>query len=143
MRFRYASQDDVPALAAMNLTLIRDEGHRNTMSVAELCDRLSEWLAGEHRAVLFEDNTGPMGYALYRLDPDWTYLQQFLVLPEYRRQGVGRAALDWLFANAWVERPRIRLDVLIGNRSGVAFWRSVGFADYCLTMERKADPKPA
>jgi hypothetical protein len=30
---------------------------------------------------------------------------------------------------------RVRRDVLVGNAGGIAFWRSLGFADYCLTME--------
>jgi len=24
----------------------------------------------------------------------------------------------------------------VGNQSAIGFWRSVGFTDYCLTMER-------
>ena len=35
---------------------------------------------------------------------------------------------------------RIRLDVLIGNAGGIQFWRSVGFEDYCITMERTNQP---
>ena len=31
--------------------------------------------------------------------------------------------------------PRIRLEVLVGNANGIAFWRSIGFQDYCVTME--------
>ena len=56
---------------------------------------------------------------------------------ELRRRGIGRSAMNWLRENCWSDAERVRLDVLVGNTSGIAFWRSVGFADYCLTMERE------
>jgi hypothetical protein len=28
-----------------------------------------------------------------------------------------------------------RGEVLVGNTAGVAFWRAVGFRDYCVTLE--------
>jgi GNAT superfamily N-acetyltransferase len=58
------------------------------------------------------------------------------VQAEMRRRGIARRALEWLRRNAWSVRPRVRIDVLVGNHSGMEFWRSVGFTDYCLTMER-------
>jgi ribosomal protein S18 acetylase RimI-like enzyme len=64
------------------------------------------------------------------------YLRQFYVPLELRRQGIGRAAIEHLRAHYWQDRPRIRLDVLCGNATGIAFWRAVGFEDYCLTLER-------
>ena len=135
MRYRIATAADAHLLAPMNHRLIRDEGHRNAMSVAELKTRMQAWLAGEYQAVLFEDEQGTAGYALFKRDPDWVYLRQFFVQPERRRCGIGKAALTWLLENVWNDAPRIRLDVLIGNSLGIAFWRSVGFGDYCLTME--------
>jgi hypothetical protein len=47
MNYRSASSRDAPLLAALNQQLIQDEGHRNPMSIAELKDRMEEWLAGE------------------------------------------------------------------------------------------------
>lgn len=120
----------------MNAQLIRDEGHRNPMTVPQLTERMAEWLKGDYQAYLFELESKAIGYALYRFEPDHTYLRQLFVEPELRRRGVGRNALEWLRMNAWKHRPRIRIDVLVGNRSGFEFWRSVGFTDYCLTMER-------
>ncbi len=140
MRYRSATAADVHLLAPMNHQLIRDEGHRNSMSVAELEERMRSWLAGEYQAVLFEDESGTAGYALFKREPYRTYLRQFFVQPERRRRGIGRQAMIWLLENVWNDLPRIRLDVLVGNSSGIAFWRSLGFADYCLTMERAATP---
>jgi ribosomal protein S18 acetylase RimI-like enzyme len=135
MECRYATSDDVSVLAQLNQRLIRDEGHRNLMTLPELEQRMSEWLRGEYEAVLFERGGEVLGYALYRRQPDHVYLRQLFVRPEFRRQGVGQAALDWLRSHAWAGAPRIRLDVLVHNVAAIRFWRAVGFQDYCITME--------
>jgi GNAT superfamily N-acetyltransferase len=136
MNYRFATAADASMLAAMNQQLIRDEGHRNSMSVAELETRMRGWLAGEYQAVLFEDVQSTAGYALFKREPDWIYLRQYFVQPERRRRGIGKAAMTWLLENVWKDAARIRLEVLVGNSQGIEFWRSVGFADYCMTMER-------
>jgi GNAT superfamily N-acetyltransferase len=135
VRYRMACARDAAVLAQMNQALILDEGHRNRMSPDELEIRMRDWLAGEYEAVLFEIGAEEVGYALYRREPEHVYLRQFFIAHAYRRQGIGRAALAWLRANCWPDALRIRLDVLVGNAKGQSFWRSVGFSDYCLTME--------
>jgi GNAT superfamily N-acetyltransferase len=132
---RLATAADAPLLAEMNYRLIRDEGHRNRMTIPELRERMEVWLRGEYQATVIESDGAPVGYALFRREPEFVYLRHFFVEPEYRRRGIGRAALAWLRANTWADAPRIRLDVLVGNAAGIAFWRAVGFRDYCLTME--------
>jgi GNAT superfamily N-acetyltransferase len=136
MNYRLATPADCDCLAEMNGQLIRDEGHRNSMTIDELTLRMRNWLAGEYQAVLFETEGKPAGYALFRLEPEHVYLRQFFVEPEMRRQGIGRAAIEHLRIHFWQVRPRLRLDVLTGNVQAIAFWRSVGFEDYCLTLER-------
>lgn len=136
VEFRHATVNDAAMLAPMNVLLIRDEGHRNAMTVAQLQERMANWLKSEYQAVVFEADAQPLGYALYRFEPEHVYLRQLFVLPEYRRRGIARTALEWLRRSAWSERPRVRIDVLVGNRSAIEFWRSVGFSEYCLTMER-------
>lgn len=122
----------------MNKRLIIDEGHRNPMSLAESTERMRGWLASEYEAVLFDcGDQVNVGYALYRYDTDWVYLRQLFVATEHRRQGVGKGAMAWLIANAWPKQQRVRLDLLIGNPAAVAFWHSMGFEDYCITMERE------
>lgn len=137
MHYRLATPADCRLLAEFNAQLIRDEGHRNPMSVAELAERMRAWLAGEYRAVIFAAEQGPVGYALFREEPEHIYLRQFFVQHDSRRQGIGRAAIEHLVRNEWPRHKRIRLDVLVGNTAAIAFWHSVGFADYCLTMERE------
>lgn len=135
VQYRSATANDAAALAPMNAQLIRDEGHRNSMTIPQLQERMSGWLKGEYQAAVFELDSKPIGYALYRIEPEYVYLRQLFVLPGHRRHGVARAALEWLHQNSWTTRSRVRIDVLVGNRAAIEFWRSVGFADYCLTME--------
>lgn len=136
MKYRRATLDDVGVLAQLNQQLIRDEGHRNRMTLPELEERMTGWLAGDYEAVLLEREGRPVGYALFRREPESVYLRQFFVAPECRRQGIGREALKWLSEDVWAGAQRVRIDVLVGNEAGVAFWRAVGFRDYCITMER-------
>jgi GNAT superfamily N-acetyltransferase len=134
MEYRRATATDASELAAMNWQLIRDEGHRNPMTIAELAARMTRWLGGQCEAVLFEEDGRRAGYALYRRDPEYVYLRQFYIRSECRRQGLGRGAIAWLWRHAW-GGGRVRAEVLVGNQSGLAFWRAVGFRDYCLTLE--------
>ncbi len=140
LNYREAGASDVDLLARLNQQLIRDEGHRNPMTLPELKERMARWLAGEYKVVLFERGGETLGYTLFRHEPEHVYIRQFFVEPEFRRQGVGRTAMDWLCNNAW-DGSRIRLDVLVGNETAIAFWRSVGFHDYCITMERDGGVK--
>jgi GNAT superfamily N-acetyltransferase len=89
---------------------------------------------------VFEESGRLIGYALFRHDAEHLYLRQFFVVPERRRHGVGRAAIDWLRRHAWRDERRLRLDVLVGNAAALAFWRAVGFQDYCLTLEMELHP---
>ena len=100
---------------------------------------MSEFLNAEYRAALFESRGDVVGYALYRAEPEHLYLRQFFVRPEWRRQGIGRIAVSWLKQQAWRNHSRIRLDVLTKNPAAMAFWRAVGFSDYCTTMECERD----
>jgi predicted acetyltransferase len=137
MRFCFATGDDAELLAQLNAQLIRDEGHRNSMTVLELAQRMKQWLSNDYRAVLFEDADTVIGYALFRHEPEFVYLRQLFVQAEYRRRGVGRAAIEWLRHNAWGSETRVRIDVLIDNVSGQTFWRAIGFRGYCITMEHQ------
>jgi GNAT superfamily N-acetyltransferase len=139
MQFRFARQEDCALLAELNSQLIRDEGHRNSMTPPQLTERMSGWLASDYRAVIFENAAEVLGYALYRTEPDYIYLRQFLVCAAVRRRGIGRRAIEWLRCNAWRGAQRVRIDVLVGNAAGIAFWRAVGFRDYCLTMEAEQE----
>jgi predicted acetyltransferase len=135
MTFRPATLDDCPLLTELNHQLIRDEGHRNAMTVAELEQRMRGWLASEYRAVLYEDGGEVVAYVLFREQPEEIYLRQLFVVRHRRRQGLGRRAVEILRSQVWPKTKRLTVDVLIANTSGVAFWRAVGYRDYALTLE--------
>jgi len=141
MRHRFATSRDADILGELNHQLIRDEGHRNRMSIPELVARIKDWLANGYRASIFEDDSGVLAYALYREEEDHLYLRQFFVVRHRRRNGVGRQCLEKLVTEIWSQDKRITVDVLCHNQAGTAFWRAVGFSDYCLTLEKEADKK--
>lgn len=134
LSWRDAAEGDLGLLAEWNHQLIADEGHRNAMTVAQLSERMRGWLGGDYRAVLFSSEE-PVCYALFRPEPDLIYLRQFFVMRDRRRVGVGRAAFSLLRQEIWPRGVRLTVDVLCHNAGGIEFWRSVGYQDYCLTLE--------
>ena len=135
MQYRFCTPVEAPLLAPLNLQLIRDEGHSNPMDVAQLAERMHEWLEGDYRAVVFEEGSTLVGYALYRTESGYVMLRQLFVSEGYRRRGIARDALAWLRQNAWPDAPALRVEVLVDNAIGRAFWRSVGLVDYAVIME--------
>ncbi len=105
------------------------------MTVAQLEQRMRDWLAGEYRAVVYEDNGEVVAYALFQEQPEEIYLRQLFVVRHRRRQGVGRRAVEILRSEIWPTTKRLTVDVLATNKTAIAFWRSVGYEDYSLTLE--------
>lgn len=105
------------------------------MTVPALAERMEVWLASEYSALLFEENGAVVAYALYSEQPEKIYLRHFFVVRQRRRQGIGRAALRILRSKIWPKDKRLTVDVLIRNAAAIAFWRAVGYQDYCLTLE--------
>ena len=135
LEFRFAVECDVPWLVKMNRQLIRDEGHRNKMSISELEKRMSDFLHTEYEAVIVRSNQNDIGYALYRRDPEWLYLKQIFVVEPMRRKGIGLSLTKLLKNHPGKDYKRIRTDVLVNNPIGIHFWKAVGFKEYCMTME--------
>ncbi len=140
LTWREASTGDLGLLAEWNHQLIRDEGHRNPMTVEELAARMQTWLAGEYRAVVFSD-ADPVAYALFKTEERSVYLRQLFVRRDRRSAGIGRAAISILREQIWSPDVRLTVDVLSVNPRAIAFYRSVGYRDYCLAMEIEAQKK--
>ena len=134
---RFAQEGDIAVLGELNHQLIRDEGHRNPMTVPELEDRMRGWIEScAYRAVILELEGSLAGYALFRLEPEPTvYLRQFFICRDRRRQGIGRRAIALLQSEVWPPGTRVVVDVLVGNKSAIAFWKAVGFVDYSVSLE--------
>lgn len=135
MEYHIANETDLDILAQWNHQLIRDEGHRNPMTIAQLRDRMRQWLAGDYTAVIFAKDGESVAYALFRENEDEIYLRQLFVKRENRHQGIGKEAVRILKEEIWKKSKRLTVDVLSDNKAGIAFWHSVGYKDYCLTLE--------
>ena len=135
LSFRFATLADCRALAELNHQMIRDDGHRNPMTVPELDQRMRSWLVGEYRAVFFEADGGIVAYALFREEPEEIYLRQLFVVRHKRRQGVGRKAVEFPRSQIWPRNKRLTVEVLVAKTNAVAFWRAVGNRDYALRLE--------
>jgi predicted acetyltransferase len=141
LNFRRATLNDCALLAELNHQLIRDEGHRNRMTVPELEQRMKCWLASEYAAMLFENDGKVVAYVLYREQPEEIYLRQLFVVRNRRRKGIGREAVKILRSIIWPKNKRLTVEVLVQNEAAVAFWRAVGYKDYSLTLEILPDAK--
>jgi predicted acetyltransferase len=140
MNFRPATTSDCPLLAEWNHQLIRDEGHRNPMTVPQLEKRMRGWLSSEYQAVVFEEGSEPVACALFCEQPEQIYLRQLFVVRHRRSQGIGRRAVDILRSQIWPRTKRLTVEVLVANKRAVAFWRKVGYSDYSLALEILPDP---
>ena len=104
------------------------------MTAQELGQRMRGWLAGGYEAVVFSEKD-PAAYALFRREEALIHLRQLFVRRDRRRLGVGRCAVEILRREVWPRSARLTVDVLCANKSAIAFWRSVGYRDYSLTLE--------
>ena len=134
LTWREAYNSDLNLLAEWNHQLIRDEGHRNPMTVEELAERMKEWLKGEYRAVVFSE-ADPVAYALFKTEKKSIYLRQLFMRRDRRSAGIGRETISILRGQIWSPEVRLTVDVLCANPRAIAFYRAVGFHDYCLAME--------
>lgn len=137
MEFRYGVESDAPLLADINRQLIEDEWGGGGMSLERLEERMRRWIAeDDYKAILFQENGETVAYSLISVDEDSAFIRHFFVLHEHRGRGVGRQAIDTLFGEIIPREARVTLDVLASNVGGHQFWRSVGFRDYAIRMER-------
>ena len=136
MIYRIATQADVPLLAELNYQLIRDEGHRNLMTIPQLAERMGTWIESEYTAIIFEEENEAVAYGLYRNSSDGIYLRQLFVQRDHRRRGIGRRAIHLLFNEIWAKDKRTTVEVLSHNAIALSFWRAVGFSDYSITLEK-------
>jgi predicted acetyltransferase len=134
INFQKADNEDVYLLGQMNKELIEDERHSNPMTIGELTERMRDFLNSVYTAYFIMVDDTISGYCLFRDDKGYIYIRQLFVKRNKRRIGLGRACVKWLKSNYWNGR-KVRIEVLCHNESGIKFWRSIGFNDYCIVME--------
>lgn len=131
---RPAEPADVPVLFSLIQALAEYE--KLSHAVSGNADALKEHLFGSRpyaEAILAEYAGQAVGFALFFhnfstfLTQPGIYLEDLFVLPEYRRQGIGKALLTNL-ANLAVSRGcgRLEWSVLDWNEPAIAFYRRMG-----------------
>ena len=131
---RPAEPVDVPVLFRLIQALAEYE--KLSHAVTGNADALSEHLFGDRpyaEALLAEYAGQAVGFALFFhnystfLTQPGIYLEDLFVLPEYRRQSIGKAILSYL-ATLAVKRGcgRLEWSVLDWNEPAIAFYRRMG-----------------
>jgi ribosomal protein S18 acetylase RimI-like enzyme len=123
---------DAPLLARLNKQLIEDEGSSNPMSISELEMRMHKMLSDDYEAVTFSRSDGLVGYALTQISRNPLYLRQFFICREKRRCGYGKNAFRALLTH--YDAETIELEVLVGNKAGLVFWRSLGLVEHSVML---------
>jgi GNAT superfamily N-acetyltransferase len=131
---RQADVNDIPQIFSLIKALAEYENlsHRVTGTV----EQLQEHLFGNRiyaEVIISEIDHETVGFALFLanystfLTKPGIYLEDLFVLPEYRRQGIGKAMLSYLGSLA-IDRDAGRLEwsVLDWNESAIAFYQSLG-----------------
>ena len=131
---RSATPADVPAI--FNLIQALAEYEKLSHAVTGNPENLEQHLFGSKpyaEAIIAEYEEKSVGFALFFhnystfLTQPGIYLEDLFVLPEYRRQGIGKALLTYL-AKLAVSRDcgRLEWSVLDWNESAIAFYKSMG-----------------
>ncbi|WP_016953125.1 GNAT family N-acetyltransferase [Anabaena sp. PCC 7108] len=134
LKIRFAEPSDSAVLFELIQGLAEYE--KLSDAVTGNAQALKEHLFGEPKyieAILVESAGQAVGFALFFhnystfLTKPGIYLEDLFVLPEFRRQGIGKALLAKL-AQIAVERDcgRLEWSVLDWNVSAQAFYRSMG-----------------
>lgn len=131
---RFATPDDVPAIFNLIKALAEYEqlSHQVTGSVEEL----KQHLFGEHpyaEVVLAELEETAVGFALFFhnystfLTRPGLYLEDLFVVPEYRRQGIGKALIVYVAQLAVLRGcGRLEWSVLDWNQPAIDFYKYIG-----------------
>lgn len=137
MNHRPANDSDLDLLAIWNKQLIEDEGHDNSMTVAQLRERMSDWLQGDYQVVVFSKTSTPSAYTVFQDRDGHISLRQFFVDRAQRRCGIEKEALAILENCILPGSKSVMVEVMAWNQSGLAFWEAAGFIPRYIGMELK------
>jgi len=136
MQIKNCSFEDILSLAEMNQQLIEDEKAETNLNMQQLEERMKEFISSEYRAFIFYENKKIIGYALCNMFKKPVYLRQFFICRGERRKGYGKQAFNELLD--YLNIREIDIDVYAWNKTGVAFWKSLGFEKRCYSMRYKS-----
>lgn len=127
MVIKKCTMEDVDQLAKLNKQLIEDERSDNKMTLTELKERMRGFLETDYCAYYFLEGSDILGYALVNMNVNPIYLRQFLIERNYRRNHIGKNAVDLLMQE--INADTLDIEVLSWNEAGMKFWESCGFIE--------------
>ena len=133
VQVRAAMAADAETIAAFAHALSLEEGHPAPALQARHVREEGFGASPRFQVLIAERDGQPAGYALYfpAYDTDdaerGLYLQDLYVVPEARRQGVGRALMAAVARACAADGGRyVFWNALPKNRAGLAFYRRIG-----------------
>ena len=135
MKIEIGTIKDLSSLAILNKRLVEDEKYPNPMNIAELDQRMRNWIKSEYTVYTIKKDDDILGYCLYRDDEDFYYIRQLYIDRHCRRKGLATKLLDWMYSNIWIDK-KTRLDVLSDNYRAIGFYESYGFKARCINLEK-------
>lgn len=133
IKIKECNVDDIEILGYMNKQLIEDEKSKNPMTIAELNERMKNFLEEEYNGYFFMNNEIVVGYALIKHTVTPLYLRQFFIKREFRNQHYGIQAFEEL--KRYLNVDCMDIEVLSTNDIGKAFWKKCGFKEYSQYMQ--------
>jgi 8-oxo-dGTP pyrophosphatase MutT (NUDIX family)/predicted GNAT family acetyltransferase len=135
LHYRHAHVADVPMLSQMNFEMSQVDGiDGEAMTVEELTYRMTALLETDYSAVVMYQDDVPVGYALYTVTPQYTFIRHFFVRKAYRGQGVGAKVFQKLVENEWNNAAAIQIEVASESKGVRSFWESRGFQKTALRL---------
>ena len=111
-----ATISDSIILANLNKMLIDDGGSVNSMSEAELEERMKQFLESDYLAYLFTVENATVGYALLNIGQKPFFIRQFYIKKEYRRKRYGTQAFKSIVEA--LDAREVDLTVLVQKEVG-------------------------
>ena len=137
IKINECTENDIKLLAKMNKQLIEDEKANNLMDIAQLENRMNDFLNNGYRAFFFIIEEKIIGYALCDMTKEPKYLRQFFINREERRKHYGKNAFNKLLEK--LETKEIEIDVLQWNEAGIKFWENIGFKEQWKRMKYRRE----
>ncbi|MCW3125885.1 MAG: hypothetical protein JWO03_1543 [Bacteroidetes bacterium] len=140
---RRANKDDIPQILPLWQDLMDTHAamERMFMPVEDAADKFAEYITSlldkeSYLVAVAEIDTKVVGYVIASVSntPEVfalrrrMYIQDTVIDPAYRRQGVAKQLMDTLMAFA-KERQVEKIDLLVAvkNEAGNKFWKEMGF----------------
>jgi len=139
MIIRQANEADIGVLVTLIRNSFRDVAEKFALT-AESCPKFPAFNAKERvdsdfekglRYYILEENGRACGcVAIEEADPDICYLGRLSVLPEYRRNGYGRALINHIFEQAKkIGVQRVEIGMIAKDRKLKNWYRKLGFTN--------------